>query len=83
VRYAMIGGVSCPPGFRSLQKPPTILKARAIQTWLVFPSGALVRVTYKRANAFAGRRIEIKVNGTRHFFGPEDGDGIRALLAPL
>jgi hypothetical protein len=51
---------------------------------LLFPSsGAKVVFTYKRAAAFEGRRVEIKIDGVPHFFGPEDGDGIRALLGPL
>jgi hypothetical protein len=61
-----------------------ITRVRAIQTWLETPSGIVIKVTYKRAPAFDGRRIEIIINGMHpYYFGPNDAAAIRALLGPL
>jgi hypothetical protein len=61
-----------------------VVRVRSIQTWLETKAGNIVRVTYKRAPAFAGRRIELRVNGGAPlYFGPRDREAIKALLGPL
>lgn len=57
-----------------------VVHSRAIQTRLATPGGNTVVVTYKRQPRFAGKRIELNVNGTRHYFGPSDNVALRSLL---
>jgi hypothetical protein len=62
----------------------TIVKERAVQTWFITPRGNTVRVTYRRVQRFAGRRIEIIVNnGTPLYFGPNDYGALKSLVISL
>jgi hypothetical protein len=59
-----------------------IVYQRRIQTWLQTPRGNEIRVTFKRAAMFEGRRIEIKVNnGTPFYFGPDSASQLKGLIA--
>jgi hypothetical protein len=65
----------------ALSKNFVIVKARAIQTRLRSPAGNIVTVTYKRRRT--SQKVELNINGTRHYFGPDDAAAMRAVLRPI
>jgi hypothetical protein len=72
--------LGCEDGTVLLNSGLQVIHSRAIQTRLKTRRGNTVVVTYKRQPLFASKRIELNVQGTRHYFGPSDNVALRSLL---